>query len=285
MDKVIRGSRISEQSVRLRDLLGEIESELEPEGAEGEFLDLAESAEQVASSEGEQSEEAQPAEEEEPALEASEEGREPVEEAQPFALEVETLVEERLKEFEERFQPEKDEAYKSGFEDGRSKGLKEGQDQSQEEIDRFKSVLEDLGAQWKTRYKDSDQSLVDLVLAISRKIIGEAVEVREEPILEAVRECLDHLQDKSQVVIKVHPDNLETIRQHRNDWLQALEGIQELIIESDGDISPGGCIVETPKGDVDAQIEERIERLKTVLIDEIRREGEADEHESDDSSS
>ena len=282
MDKVIRSSRISEQSVRLRDLLGEIESEFEPEGAEGEFLDLAESAEQVASSEGEQSEEAQPAEEGEPALEAPEE---PVEEAQPSALEVEALVEERLKEFEERFQREKEEAYKSGFEDGRSEGLKEGQDQSQEEIDRFKSVLEDLGAQWKTRYKDSDQSLVDLVLAISRKIIGEAVEVREEPILEAVRECLDHLQDKSQVVIKVHPGNLETIRQHRNDWLQALEGIQELIIESDGNISPGGCIVETPKGDVDAQIEERIERLKTVLIDEIRREGEADEHESDDSSS
>ncbi len=281
MNKVIRTARISDHPVRL----GVSEDE-EIESAQADVVGLDEQADVVEPSgapEGEEEGEAEDGEEmlvgdggEEP------EGEEPPpqddaqEEPTFSALAVETLVEERLKEFEERFQAEKEEAYRAGFEDGRTDGLKGGQEQSRDEIDRFQSIVEDLTTQWKDLYKNADMELVELVLAVARKIIGSAAEVRQEPVLLAVQECLGYLQDKLRVVVKVHPDDLETVRRHRNDWLESLEGIEQLLIEGDSGISRGGCVVETPKGDVDAQIEERLERLRAVLIDEIRSEGEAE---------
>jgi len=282
MAKVIRTARLSEQPYRLRVRADRQEGEDAPEGASDDAEASAEASEDVQTAEEEAAEATQPgggSEEDasaEPADATQSEGAEmPAEEPPPpeptfSALQVETLVEERLKEFETRFQQEKESAYRAGFEDGRAEGLKEGQEQSRSEIDRFQSIAENHSARWKDLMKQTDVDLVDLALAVAQRIIGAAVTVRKEPVLQTVQECLGYLQDKSRVVLKVHPDDLETVRRHRNDWLESLESMEQLIIEGDPDISPGGCVVETPVGDVDAQIEERLEKLRMVLMEEIR---------------
>lgn len=282
MNKVIRTARIADRSVRLGEVAGRKAEEAPPAEAEeaesGGFVDLGEQAEEVeatAEAEPEAQEDEAEAEAEEALAEAfaQEQPEEEPEEEQPptySALEVEGMVEERLKEFEARYQTEKEEAYRSGFEDGKAEGLKEGQAQSREEIERFKSVLENLQAQWEDHYKNTDLWLVDLVLAVAQRVVGAAAQAVQAPVLQAVRECLDYLQDKTRVVIRVNPEDLEVVRRHRNDWLESLEGIEQLLIEGDADISRGGCVVETPKGDVDAQIEERLERLRTALVEGIR---------------
>ena len=53
--------------------------------------------------------------------------------------------------------------------------------------------------------------------------------------------------------------------------LESLESIDHLLIEAEPTVTQGGCVVDTPIGDVDAQIEERLERLHTALIEEINR--------------
>ena len=288
MGKVIRTARISVRPVRISELTGPLEPEVLPEGEEETpeegFVELGDGAEEV--------EEAGPAEAEtaETAGEAAvEEGGpeaagEPEAEEEPkaSAVAVEALVEERLKEFEERFQAEKEGAYRSGFEDGRAEGLNEGLDGSRDEIDRFRSLVEGLTSQWQNLYKSTHQDLVDLALSVAKRIVGPATEVHEEAALQAVQECLGYLQDKSRVVIKVNPDDLDAVRRHRNDWLESLEGVKELVIEGDTGITRGGCIVETPKGDVDAQIEERLARLRAVITEELHSGDEADERPASD---
>ena len=295
MAKVIRTARISEKPVRIagRSDRKKPAAPVEPEAAETPFVGLDENAEETAPAEagaeealvgGEGEDEIEPSSEEigaeadgTPAEPAPEEPspEDDAESAPSFsALEVEALVEARLKEFEERFQKEKEDAYRAGFEDGQAEGLKQGQEQSRAEIDRFASALEGISDQWEGLLKDADMQLVDLALAVAGRIIGSSVEIRREPVLQAVQDCLGYLQDKSRVVIKVHPDDLDTVRRHRNDWLESLEGMEKLIIEADPGISRGGCIVETPVGDVDAQIEERLKRLRTVLEETLRSEGE-----------
>ncbi|MDA0745086.1 MAG: FliH/SctL family protein [bacterium] len=281
MNKVIRTARISTQRVRLGVASGK-EREAAAAEAELEFTRLDEQIEAMDPSEsadeaidGTDAEMQDGDSDEQEAIEdgtamedlPSEvwEGEKTEEPPEISAIQVETLVEERLKEFEQRFQQEKEDAYRSGFEDGKTEGLKEGQEQSRDEIDRFVSALQSLQEQWEDHYKNTDQDLTHLALAVARRIIGASVQIQEEPVLHAVQECLAYLQDKSRVVIKVNPQDLDVVRRHRNNWLESLEGIEKLLVEGDADISRGGCIVETPKGDVDAQVEERLERLQTLL--------------------
>ena len=290
MAKVIRTARLSEQPYRLRVRTdrqeGDDAPEDAPDDADAQVLngESAEASEDALAAEEEASEAAeQGGDSDEGAsveaagdVEAGPPAAEPPPEATFSALQVETLVEERLKEFEVRFQQEKEAAYRAGFEDGRTEGLKEGQEQSRSEIDRFQALAEDLNARWQDLMKQTDVDLMDLAMAVAQRIIGAAVTVRKEPVLQTVQECLGYLQDKTRVVIKVHPDDLETVRRHRNDWLESLESMEQLIIEGDSEISRGGCVIETPVGDVDAQIEERLEKLRTVLMEEIRA-GDEDE--------
>ena len=124
-------------------------------------------------------------------------------------------------------------------------------------------------------YRNTDLSTVDLAMAVAQKIVDSAAEHLEAPVLQAVQECLGYLEDKARVVLKVNPEDLDVVRRHRSDWLESLEGLEQLLIEGDEGISRGGCIVETPKGDVDAQVEERLERLRSVLSEAIRTQKEA----------
>ena len=194
-----------------------------------------------------------------------------VEELPASATEIESIVESRLKEFEERFQQEKEDAYHYGFEDGTNEGMKQGLNQSEEEVVRFQEMVETLSGQWKDTLRTYDTAVTDLAIRIAKKIIDVEIEHNEDAVLQAVHECLAYVEDKSKVIIRVNPDDLEAVRRHRNDWLESLESIDHLLIESEPTVARGGCVVETPIGDVDAQIEERLERLKGALLEEINR--------------
>jgi flagellar biosynthesis/type III secretory pathway protein FliH len=185
--------------------------------------------------------------------------------------EIEALVEARLKEFEDRFQQEKEDAYHAGFDDGTNEGTKQGLTQSEEEIERFQSVVETLTTQWKDTLKTYDTSVTELAIHIAQKIISVEIDKNEEAVFQAVHDCLGYVENKTKVIIRVNPDDLEAVRRHRNDWLESLESIDHLLIESEPSVSRGGCVVETPIGDVDAQIEERLERLRNILLEEINR--------------
>lgn len=191
--------------------------------------------------------------------------------------EIEEIVEARLKEFEERFQQEKEDAYHAGFEDGTNEGMKQGLNQSEEEVCRFQDLVESLTGQWKNTLKTYDTSVMDLAIRIAKKIIDTEIERNQDAVLQAVHECLSYVEDKTKVIIRVNSEDLEAVRRHRNDWLESLESIDHLLIEAEPSVTRGGCVVETPIGDVDAQIEERLERLRSALLEEINRTDDSQE--------
>ena len=198
---------------------------------------------------------------------------EPEPEAQPAsAMDIEKQVEARLEEFEARFQQEKEDAYHAGFEDGTNEGTKQGLAQSTDEIERFSDLVASLPVQWKDAVKNYDAAVLDLAIHLARCIVGSAAEIDESIILQAVHDCLGYVEDKTKVIIRVNPDDLEAVRRHRNDWLESLESIDHLLIESDPTVTRGGCVVETPIGDVDAQIEERLDRVRNALLEDLRKD-------------
>jgi flagellar assembly protein FliH len=198
--------------------------------------------------------------------------------------EVEGLIEARLREAEAQFLQEKEQAIESahqagveaghaqGYEEGYQVGLAEGQTQSQDEIARFQAMLGYLADRWDRIFKSADMDVTQLAFAIAQNIIGAVSDVREDLVLQSVRDCLAHVQDTKQLTICVNPDDLVLVRANRTHWQESYERIESMIIEADASIERGGCIIETPSGDIDGQLVSRIEKLRGVILESLQNE-------------
>jgi flagellar assembly protein FliH len=110
---------------------------------------------------------------------------------------------------------------------------------------------------------EARDEIVDLALAVAGRILKEEVTSRRDVVMNIVKDALKRVVDKDLVRIRVNTADLETVKSHRDEIVALVDGIRSLEIVEDRRVGPGGAVVETNAGRVDARIE--------TQLDEIRR--------------
>ena len=127
---------------------------------------------------------------------------------------------------------------------------------------------------WDAQQRDlllqSEETVVRIAVAVARKIVGDAIAVRDDAVLETVRNALKHVVEKESVSIHVNPEDLKIVREHGSEWLAALEATRSLEVQEDERIGRGGCLVETEAGNVEAQIDKQLKALERALVEEVK---------------
>ena len=172
----------------------------------------------------------------------------------------------RLITLAQKIQNEREKAYRCGFEDGKQMGLEEGRRQGEKVAGEFFSLLKDIKIQRESIFKESEQTVVKLAMALASKIICCVVEIKPEAVLDVAKDAIHHLVDKSRVVLRVNPKDYELIKTHQKDLLATIDGIKNLEVEEDVRVKPGGCLIETDSGNVDARLENQLQVLKEALL-------------------
>lgn len=169
--------------------------------------------------------------------------------------------------FEQRMQQEREKSYRAGFEDGKQMGLEEGKKSGEKVARDFFSLLEDIKIQKENIFRESEQAVVRLSLALASKIINNTVEIKPDIVLEVAKKAIHHLVDKNKVVLRINPKDCQLVKDHYQQLLATVDGIKSLEIEEDVRVKPGGCLIETDSGNVDARIETQMQVLKEALLD------------------
>lgn len=108
-----------------------------------------------------------------------------------------------------------------------------------------------------------ETDLVELALEIAKKIVGREVTVDREIALTLVKVSLKKLNSRAPFAqIHLSPEDYAFIdaRREQIDFRGSLELIE------DRSISPGGCLVHTDTGEVDARIESQFEEIAHGLL-------------------
>jgi len=84
-------------------------------------------------------------------------------------------------------------------------------------------------------------------------------------VLEAVRGALRALVDRERIVVLVHPEDLELVREAMDGVRGALGGVEHCEVQAERRVGRGGAIVRTPEGDVDARLETKLARAREVV--------------------
>lgn len=158
-----------------------------------------------------------------------------------------------------------DEGYQTGLNQGRA----EGRAQAEKVLQQLDQAIKDAVQQRETLLNEAKQKILDLVIQISRKVTFDAITVDPEATLAMISGVIDTLVDRSKLKIKVNPDHLPIVEQNIERFMVGSATIKEISVEPDPRVRYGGCLIETPTGDIDARLESQFEVIEeTILSDE-----------------
>lgn len=161
-----------------------------------------------------------------------------------------------------------DKGHQEGLEAGTAQGLEEGKLAAQPSIDEKMSSLAKLLEQLATPVayieKETQNELVLLAVALSKAIIKQEVQHNHDILIGAINEGITTLPlAQNSYQIALHADDIELVTKHfgqqhitENNWQ---------LCES-GEVSRGGCRIQTESNAVDVSIERRSEQVFSQLL-------------------
>jgi flagellar assembly protein FliH len=155
------------------------------------------------------------------------------------------------------------------YEEGFAAGIAHGQSQLDGPAAALAGAAEQLQAMRADAAASVEADAVDLALRIAEQAIGAAIAADPELVVEAVRGALRRLVERDRVLILVNPDDLELVRDHVARLVGELGGIEHCEVQAERRVRPGGAIVRTSEGEVDATLETKLARAREVLEHEL----------------
>jgi type III secretion protein L len=114
--------------------------------------------------------------------------------------------------------------------------------------------------------KNANRDVMDLAFKIAEKIIGKQLETEPETIINIVKQAMQNVRGSKQLTIRVHPNDAKILRENDEELQEALGRQRMIDIMEDKKVTPGGCIIESEIGTVEAQLSTQLERLKKILL-------------------
>ncbi|MFZ0565949.1 MAG: HrpE/YscL family type III secretion apparatus protein [Chlamydiales bacterium] len=144
----------------------------------------------------------------------------------------------------------KEEAELAGFEEG---------------LKQWNAKLRLLEQEIKEVRKEMQETIVPLSITAVKKIIGRELKSKPETIVDIVSTAVKAVSQHRRVSIYVNKGDLDLIESKRPQIKDLFEHIETLSIEARSDVAPGGCIIVTEAGIMNAQLESQLKALETTF--------------------
>ncbi len=170
--------------------------------------------------------------------------------------------------------------YKVGCKAGKEAGAREGNEAAYADAtDRFNKqhadivadmvrVVEELDRIKQDLRIGAEQNLLDFALLFAGKLTFAIGRLNREAAIANLQRALKLVGTKTDVTVRVHPDDLASMTTFAESALNRVQGAQGFRIVADDTLSPGGCMVQSERTDVDASLETQVEEMVTLLTGE-----------------
>jgi len=109
------------------------------------------------------------------------------------------------------------------------------------------------------------KKLLPLSLSAARKIISEELRLHPDRIVDIVLNSLKPVTQHKKIVIYVNKADLNALETEKPKIKEIFEHLQSFSIQERDDIEPGGCIIETEAGIINAQLENQWRALEAAF--------------------
>jgi len=160
----------------------------------------------------------------------------------------------------------KTEAVRQGTEAGREEGYAAGMAEVERLIERTRVVLERAQDKRGEILADTEREIVDLVLLVTRKVVKAISESNREIVVSNVVQALRKVKDRGNIIIRVNLSDLKLTTDHTQNFIKMLEGAKSIQVAEDSSVDPGGCVIETDFGEIDARISSQLAEMEARIL-------------------
>lgn len=158
-------------------------------------------------------------------------------------------------------------AFDRGYAQGKEEGYREGKTEADRVVERLHVVLNRAIERRNEIIEESESQLVNLVLNIAKKVIKVISENQKNVVMNNVIQSLRKLKSKSDVIIRVNLADLQTVSQHKEEIVKSIERVGNITVAEDTTVDPGGAIVETDFGEIDARISSQLREIEDRILE------------------
>jgi flagellar assembly protein FliH len=155
--------------------------------------------------------------------------------------------------------------YNVGYEQGRAAGTAAVEEATAESIRRLAALVSGVHENHAAFFRAAERQVVDLALQIAQKVVEREIQNIPDMAVHVIRAALEEMDARTALRVRVSPDDEELLRRQ---WIQVVPsgiGADRIELVADERVQPGGAIIETTHGQVDAQLESKLAQLGNAL--------------------
>lgn len=150
-------------------------------------------------------------------------------------------------------------------EDAQEAGRQEGMAESASRIEEAMETLNQAVNERKQIIKDAEGEILRLAIKVAEQIIRSEVSLHRDVCLNIVAEAISRVSDREQIIVKVNREDAEYLKRYKDRLAGMLDGVKSFSILEDASVEPGGCIIETNLGFIDAKISTKLKSIEEAL--------------------
>lgn len=144
----------------------------------------------------------------------------------------------------------KEVAYREGYAEG---------------LNKLNEIILKLNSEIEKFEEETKKKILPIALKAAKKILGEEIKLNPESIVDIVIQALKPVTEHHKIKIFVNKDDLSIIEKNKEKIKNILGQVKVLSIQERDDIEPGGCMIETEAGIINAQLENQWRALEAAL--------------------
>lgn len=172
-----------------------------------------------------------------------------LEEAREEAKKIKSEARETLAQVQEEMERSRKQGDQRGYQEGMARALE---------------YLNKLYALRDKMFEDIEPQVVKLSFSIAEKILGQQIQENDKTILGIVKQALDSAIGYK-ILVKLNPADYTQIKSQESLLLAKVEPSRTISFREDESVKPGGCIVESEIGAIDAQLDTQLNAIKKAL--------------------
>lgn len=152
-----------------------------------------------------------------------------------------------------------EEERQAALEQAREEGYREG-------FAKMNEMIFDLTEKKREVFTQAEADIIRLSIRVAARIIGRELRQHPDTIADIVTQAIQTVRNQTKITVRVNPDDLDSLAKSRDQVMGRIGQSKIVDFQSDVKVQPGGCIIESEAGTVNAQLKTQLEVMEKVLL-------------------